>query len=122
MKNLRIIFWTVAVTALPALAMAQQKARPDPADPKAGVPPSVYVSPFKQYQPLGDEPVAPWKSTNEVVEKAGGWKAYAKEAQQPDVGTKAPASPAQQPLSSAPPSIPQPKPAAHDGHAGHKKN
>ena len=101
----------VALMALPALAYAQQKTRPDPADPKAGVPPSVYVSPFKQYQPLGDEPVAPWKSTNEVVEKAGGWKAYAKEAQQPDVGTKPPVSPAQ-----------QPKPAGHDGHAGHQQN
>lgn len=122
MKKLQIICWTVALTALPALAMAQQKARPDPADSKVSVPPVIYVSPLKQYQPLGDEQVTSWKAANEVVEKAGGWKAYAKEAQQPDVGTKAPASPAQQPLSSATPSIPQPKPAAHDGHAGHKKN
>lgn len=122
MNLLKIFCLFIAAMALPAPAVAQKKARPDPADSKVSVPPVIYMSPLKQYQPLGDEQVTSWKAANEVVEKAGGWKAYAKEAQQPDVGTKAPASPAQQPLSSAPPSIPQPKPAAHDGHAGHKKN
>jgi len=100
--------------ALPALALAQQKSRPDPTDPKASVPAVIYVSPLKQYQGLGDEPVAPWKSANEVVEKAGGWKAYAKEAQEADGAGKAVASPAQP--------GPHAKPAVHDGHAVPTKN
>ncbi len=101
-----------ALMSVPMFAFGQQKTRPDPADPKVGVPPVVYVSPLKQYQPLGDEPVSPWKSANDVVEKAGGWKSYAREAQEPEPGTGKAVTPAP----------PQSKPAAHEGHAGQKKN
>ena len=97
--------------ALPALVLAQQK---DPTDPKASVPPVVYTSPLKQYRPLADEQVVPWKTANEVVEKAGGWKAYAKEAQEPQGAAPA--------VKSIPQTAPQAKPAAHEGHATPKKN
>ena len=113
MKNLRIICWTVAVTALPALAMAQQNTRPDPADPKLSVPLVIYVSPLKQYQPLGEEPVTSWKAANELVEKIGGWQVYAKEAQEPATVSGQPARPGQPPA-------PLTKPSAHDGHSGHQ--
>ena len=99
--------------ALPAPVIAQQKARPDPADSKVNVPPVIYVSPLKQYQPLGDEQVTSWKAANELVEKIGGWQIYAKEAQEP-----APA--ADQSARPVPPSAPRPKPPTQGGHAGHQ--
>lgn len=108
MKQLQLIYWTVAVAALPALAMAQQKTRPDPADHKVSVPPVIYVSPLKQYQPLGDEQVTTWKTANDRVEKIGGWQTYAKEAQ----AAETPGQPTQ-------PAAPAAKPPTQDGHAGH---
>ena len=83
MKSLNISGLCFAALALPALAIAQQKARPDPADPKVSVAPVIYVSPLKQYQPLGDEQVTSWKAANDLVEKIGGWQVYAREAQAP---------------------------------------
>jgi hypothetical protein len=104
----KISCWCIAAFAFPALAIAQQTARPDPADPRVSVPPVIYVSPLKQYQPLGDEQVTSWKAANELVEKIGGWKTYAKEAQ----ATESPGQPIQ-------PSAPQAKPPIQDGHSGH---
>ncbi|MDO8776930.1 MAG: hypothetical protein Q7K57_51125, partial [Burkholderiaceae bacterium] len=36
------------------------------------------------FQPLGAEKVTSWKAANDTVGHIGGWRAYAKEAQQPD--------------------------------------
>ena len=115
MKKLQIICLYLAAMALPAPGFAQQKARPDPADPKISVPPAVYVSPLRQYQPLGDDQVTSWKAANEIVEKIGGWRAYAKEAQELAPGAGQPARPIQQPA-------PQTKPPTQGGHSGHKMN
>ena len=112
MKLLQIIGWYLAAMALPTLAIAQQKARPDPADSTVSVPPAVYVSPLKQYQPLGDEPVTSWKAANELVEKIGGWQVYAREAQEPAPAAAQPGRPTQ-------PLLPQAKPSTQGGHAGH---
>ena len=109
MKLFKIFCWYLAAMALPALAMAQQKARPDPADPAASVPPAIYVSPMKQYRPLSDEPVTSWKAANELVEKIGGWQTYAKEAQ----GAESPGQPIQ-------PSAQQAKPPTQDSHSDHQ--
>ncbi len=43
-----------------------------------------YNSVFTGYQAFNDQPVAPWRTTNDTVEKIGGWRAYAKEAALPD--------------------------------------
>jgi len=104
----------LAMMALPALAPAQQKSRPHPADAGVAVPPVVYGSPIRQYQLLGDEAVTSWKTANEEVEKAGGWKAYLREGQQPSAAPRPTVVP---PPTSTPPS----KPAASDGNAGHNK-
>ena len=112
MKSLKVSVWCLAALALPALAIAQQKARPDPADPKASVPPVIYVSPLKQYQPLGDEQVTAWKAANDLVEKIGGWKVYANEAQGPAPAADQSARPVQPPA-------PQAKPPNQGGHSGH---
>ncbi len=115
MKRLQIVGLCLAAMALPAPGFAQQKARPDPADPKISVPTVIYVSPLQQYRPLGDEQVTPWQASNELVEKIGGWRVYAKEAQEPEPAASQPGRPTLQPALPA-------KPPAAGGHAGHKMN
>lgn len=73
---------------------------PDPADPAVGVPAATYRSAFDGYRKMGDEPVADWRASNDAVAKAGGWRAYAREAQAPEEkpkdkkGASAPSAPA----------------------------
>jgi hypothetical protein len=112
MKRLQIICWYLAAMALPLAAFAQQKARPDPTDPKVSVAPVIYVSPLTKYQPLGEEQVTSWKAANDLVEKIGGWRVYTKEAQEPAPGAGQPAGKDQQPA-------PQTKPPTQGGHSGH---
>ena len=57
-------------------------AAPDPADPKAAIPAIVYISPFSEYRPLGEDKNTAWKDANDTVGKIGGWRAYAREAAQ----------------------------------------
>ena len=39
-----------------------------------------YRSAFENYQPFAEEKVLPWKEANDTVRAIGGWRAYAKEA------------------------------------------
>ena len=57
-------------------------AAPDPVDPDTAIPASVYVSPFSDYRPLGEDKNTIWKDANDTVGKIGGWRAYAREAAQ----------------------------------------
>ena len=73
------------------------QSRPDPADPSARVPAAEYRSPFADYRPLGDEAVGNWRAANDEVGRIGGWRAYAREAQEageskeiPQAAAKAP--------------------------------
>lgn len=50
-------------------------------------------SPFKNYKSYTDEPISNWKAANDTAARIGGWREYARQAQQPD-NTPA-ASPAQ---------------------------
>ena len=75
-------------------------ARPDPLDAKAVVAPLTYESSFARYRPLSDEKLISWREANDTVARIGGWRVYAREAQQ--------AAPV--PAASAP------KPSMHDGH------
>lgn len=43
-----------------------------------------YTSPIADYQPFADEKVTAWKASNDKVGQIGGWRAYAREAQQPE--------------------------------------
>ena len=90
----RIPGW-IAACAVSAVQAAAAQGTAAPID---------YKSAFDGYQRFSDEEVQPWKDSNATVEKIGGWRAYAKEAQ----GAKAPASAAS---GSAP----------ADPHAGHRK-
>ena len=56
----------------------------DPLDPHAQVPATVYTSPLSTYRRLGEDKRVPWTQANETVNRIGGWRSYAREAQQPD--------------------------------------
>lgn len=70
-----------------SLAQAQPVPHEAPTVP-AKAPPitffSQYLSIFSQYQPYKEQPLLPWREANDNVGKIGGWRFYAREAQQPD--------------------------------------
>jgi hypothetical protein len=88
--------------------------RADPLDAQARVPAITHVSPLASYRRLGDDKRVAWTEANETVNRIGGWRAYAREAQQPD-----PAAPASTP-SAAPNAAPSSAPSAAPRHGGHK--
>lgn len=51
-----------------------------PSSEKSVASPSV----FDGYKPYTDEPLGNWKAANDNVAQIGGWREYAKQAQQPD--------------------------------------
>ena len=69
-----------------------------------------YESVFSRYQSYRDEKTGSWREANETVDRIGGWRAYAKEAQQPDAGV---------PSTPVAPTQPQPQAKKPDPHAGH---
>ena len=110
---------TLTAQAQPAL----KAARPDPLDPKVSVPALSYESSFSQYRRLGDEKPVAWRDANDTVARIGGWRVYAREAQQPDPAPAAKpgdAAPATKPVDAAPAAKPndlaKPMPAGHGGH------
>ena len=95
----------------PASTATTTVTRPDPADPKALHPAASYSSSLRAYQRFAEPAVAPWRETNDLVGQRGGWRAYAREANDP--GTARPAAPgASQPTSGHKP--------ATGGHSGHE--
>ena len=86
-------------------------ARPDPADPKAPVPAAPYRSALNAYQAFSEPQVAPWRDTNELVRQRGGWRAYAREAREPDAARQP------SPAASQPAAAPMPAASGHSGHA-----
>ena len=123
-RALLTVWLPAALTALTAQAQpAAPSTRPDPLDPKASIPTLVYQSPFSQYRRLDDGKLISWRDANDTVTRIGGWRVYAREAQQPDANPSAapstsapaapPASPAAAPKSDA---MVKPMPAGHGGH------
>ena len=105
------------LTTLTAHSQAQAAAKAawaDPLDPKASVPALSYESSFSQYRRLVDEKPVSWRDANDTVTRIGGWRVYAREAQQPDP------APATKPVDAAPAAKPsdsaKPMPAGHGGH------
>lgn len=97
----------VAAQAQGPTHAATPAARPDPLDATASVPTLNYRSAFAGYRGLGDDKRLPWREANEAVARIGGWRAYAREAQQPadaanDGGRPTP--------------MPMPLPQGHSGH------
>ena len=103
----------------PNTANPAPSARPDPIDAKASVPVLSYRSPFSHYRGLSDDKPASWRGANDAVARIGGWRVYAREAQQPEAppsGTDVPVAPKSSGAGKdIPPSMPMPP-----GHSGHK--
>ena len=103
--------------SFPALLLAASGAMlapPVSAQTPAGSPPAGepgYRSAFEGYQPFDEGKLLPWKASNDTVGKIGGWRAYAREAQQDKAqDASAPAGAASVPAA-----------AASAPHAGHGK-
>jgi hypothetical protein len=90
-----------------------------PATPPAGAASSTasadlsYRSAMEGYQRFSDEKVGSWREANDNVGRIGGWREYAKEAQQGDGSAQA------APKNS---SGTTPAPATRDPHAEHGKH
>ena len=93
----------------------------DPLNPQAQVPAVIYTSPLATYRRLGEDKRVPWTQANETVNRIGGWRSYAREAQQPDTMAPGPVPQA----GAAPGTVTAPGAAASavpspaPGHRGH---
>ena len=106
----------LVLAALAAQAQSPARsARPDPLDPKASVPPLVYASSLKPGTAAAADKPLGWREANDTVARIGGWRVYAREAQQPDPADAAKPAPTSLP----PPATDSAKPMPA-GHAGHK--
>lgn len=110
----------IALLTVAVFAQAQPQGAParneraDPLDAQVRVPAVTHSSALSSYRRLGDDKRIDWKEANEAVNRIGGWRAYAREAQQPEPAPVAPAgrtTPAPVPTSGAMP--------AHGGHKMH---
>ena len=72
-----------AATLLTGHANAQTRA-PAASNTPAAVPPAPFKSAFEGYQPYSDDKMTGWKAANDEVARIGGWREYAKQAQQAD--------------------------------------
>ncbi len=81
--------WLVPIFSLSDIAAAQTSAPVHPASPAAPASFLTYRSAFEGYKPYTDDRILDWKAVNDTTGRIGGWRAYAREAQQPD--DKAPA-------------------------------
>ena len=107
----------LAPAALCAAALAAAAQTPpsiarkaDPLDAGASVPAVAYESAFSRNRRSADDRAIPWRDANDTAARIGGWRTYAREAQQAEPAASAPA---------APPSKPDPQ-AMPQGHGGHK--
>ena len=107
-------------TAKAAADTAPLTARRDPLDPKAIVPKVSYNSAFTQYRSLGNDKPISWREANDTVTRIGGWRVYAREAQQPDATPTPAMKPGEQPPAAAPTHQLKPGPPGHSGHTGPK--
>ncbi len=93
--------------------------RSDPLDAKANVPAPSYRSSFSRLRSLGDDQPLSWREANDAVARIGGWRVYAREAQQPDATSSGADAPTAPKPGGAAKDTPQPMPMP-PGHSGHK--
>jgi hypothetical protein len=68
----------------PAAGAASTPGAADPLQPDAAVPAVAYTSPLARYRVARDLEVGSWRDVNDTVTRIGGWRAYAREAGQPE--------------------------------------
>ena len=116
--GLLLAAWLAASPLVHAQA-APKAGKPDPSNAMAVVPAATYSSPLARYRSAGETELGSWQEVNQTVTRIGGWRAYAREASQPE--------PPAQPDASrpAPAAAPSPAPAASGpvpGHGHHGKH
>jgi len=106
------------VTSSPGSAHPAPAVRPDPLDAKASVPALSYRSSFSRYRGLGEDKPVSWREANDAVARIGGWRVYAREAQQPEpTPPDADAAVSPKPGGSGMDTAkPMPMPPGHGGH------
>ena len=111
----------LAASAAPSHAQAPtspadaRSPRPDPLDARASVPALVYTSSLVPGRPADAASAASWREANDTVARIGGWRVYAREAQQPaGVATPRPRPPAVAVPIASP--LPMPMPQGHEGN------
>lgn len=80
-----LVAWTLSIAVAAPLAWAQSApggVKADPQDANASVPKAIYRSSLADYRFFPDEKLGSWKQANDQVGSIGGWRAYAKEAQE----------------------------------------
>lgn len=102
----------VAASIAPAQAESGRERYPDPLDPQARVPQVDYRSPLENYRRIGEDKRVPWSEANETVNRIGGWRAYAREAQQPETAGSNPGKP----------DVAAPATGGDRAHRGHKSH
>lgn len=108
--------WLTPAALCAAALAATAQTRPstarkaDPLDASASAPAVVYESAFSRYRRTADDKAIPWRDANDTAARIGGWRTYAREAQQPEPAASAPAAP---PFKPDPQAMPQ-------GHGGDK--
>ena len=77
---------SIALLALTATAVHAQSTASTAPVVTAGQPvaPPVFSSVFDGYQPYTEEKTANWRQANDNTARIGGWRAYAKEAAEPN--------------------------------------
>ena len=75
---------TVLVALLSATLLAGYATAQTTPPAKPGVSPVPYKSAFEGYQAYSDDKMTHWKAANDEVARIGGWREYAKQAQQPE--------------------------------------
>ena len=119
---------TVATLALlgqattPLAQPAPAAHRADPLNAQAPVPRLVHTSAFAKYRRLADVPVGSWREANDNVTRIGGWRAYAREASQPEAPMPAAPDAAASAPGSGPTDPAKAMPPGHRGHDGQKPN
>ena len=90
--------------------------RSDPLDAKTHVPALSYRSSFSRFRAFGDDKPVSWREANDAVARIGGWRVYAREAQQPEATPSGQAAPAAPMAGSAGKDAPASMPMPSDHH------
>jgi hypothetical protein len=95
-----LIAWLALITA-PLVHSAEDRGTPpamlpnaqQAGDPQAPVPATTYRSAFRGYRTPAEDVVTSWRDANDLVGRIGGWRVYAREAQEPASRDQTPTAP-----------------------------
>jgi hypothetical protein len=95
-----LIAWLALITA-PLVHSAEDRGTPpamlpnaqQAGDPQAPVPATTYRSAFRGYRTPAEDVVISWRDANDLVGRIGGWRVYAREAQEPASRDQTPTAP-----------------------------